>query len=106
MAAHLSFALIHNNTVANIAAGTYADCDAVAKATYGAEAFAVDITYIPVEIGDSYIDGVFSRDGVTVERELSEEQTIKALKAQNEALQAQVDLIALSLLDIVGMEEA
>ena len=105
MAVHLTFALIHNNTVANIAAGTYTDCDAVAKDTYGPEAYAVDITHIPAEIGDTCISGVFTRDGVVIEPELSEEQAIKTLLAQNEALQAQVDLIALSILDIVGMEE-
>lgn len=106
MAAHLTFALIYNDTVANIAAGDYTDCDTVAKATYGADAFAVDITYIPAQIGDSYIDGAFRRDGAVIEPEPSEEQAIRALMAQNEQLQSKIDLIALSLLDIVGMEEA
>lgn len=103
--AHEVYALIFNGVVANVVVGTYTDCDAVAKATYGNNAFAVEVTYIPVQPEDTYHDGIFERtvDGstITVTPVLSEEQQISQLLAANKAIRDELDAVSLSVLDLV-----
>lgn len=48
--------------------GAYTNANAVAQNLYGYNAFAVDVTYYPVQSGDMYADGVFYRDGNPIER--------------------------------------
>lgn len=105
--AHNVFALIFNGVVANVVVGDYTDCDAVAKTSYGSTAFAVDVTYIPVQPEDTYHDGIFERivNGVThtVEPVLSESQQISQLKATNAELRDELDAVSLAVLDLVEM---
>lgn len=83
----MNFALIHDGKVKNIVVGEYYDCDQAAKATYGEQAFAIEVTQIPVRIGDDY-DGRFSRteDGekVYIDPLPTDSEQIAAL---NEALE-------------------
>ena len=62
MVAHEVFALIHDRDVMNIVVGEYYDCDQVAKETYGASAYAIDVTQYPVQPGDHYLNGRFWRE--------------------------------------------
>lgn len=105
--AHEVFALIFNGIVANIVVGTYTDCDAVAKATYGNNAFAVDVTYIPVQPEDTYHDGIFERtvDGEThtVNPILSESQQIALLLNKANEMRDELDAVSMSVLDLVEM---
>ena len=48
--------------------GAYTNANMVAKNLFGNDAFAVDVTYYPVQAGDTYIDGAFYRDGEEVKR--------------------------------------
>lgn len=107
---HLAFALIHDETIMNIVVGTYSDCDAVAKASYGTTAFAKEVTYTAVQIGDTYRDGKFTRvasDGKTYEIEegISPEQQISKLMTDNAALREELNIVSLAVLDIAGTEE-
>ena len=61
MTAHEVFAIINGKDVMNTVVGEYTACNDYAKAMYGESAFAVEITQIPVQIGDTYEDGVFYR---------------------------------------------
>ena len=61
MVAHEVFALIHDRDVMNIVVGDYYNCNEAAKLQYGASAFAIEVTQYPVQIGDEYLNGVFSR---------------------------------------------
>ena len=103
--AHEVFALIFNGVVANVVVGSYTDCDGVAKATYGNNAFAVDVTYIPVQPNDTYHDGIFERtvDGVTttVEPVLSESQQIAQLLNKAAEIRNELDAVSMSVLDLV-----
>lgn len=104
--AHLVFALIYNGIVANIVVGDYASCDAVAKNSYGDTAYAVDVTRYPVNIGDSYHDGIFEREegGETVKIDPvpTEADQIATLTSENAALRDELDAVSLAVLDIVG----
>lgn len=102
------FALIFEETVKNIVVGGYYDCDQAAKATYGSEAFAVEVTYIPVAIEDRYEDGVFKRlvDGewVIIEPVPTEKDRIAKLEAENATLSDEVSVVMSAVLDIVEAE--
>lgn len=103
--AHDIFALVFNGVVANVVVGNYTDCDEVAKASYGNNAFAVDVTYIPVQSGDTYHDGIFERtvDGVThtIDPILSESQKIELLLNKATELRDELDAVSMSVLDLV-----
>lgn len=105
--AHEVFALIFNGIVANIVVGTYTDCDAVAKATYGNNAFAVDVTYIPVQPEDTYHDGIFERtvngETCTINPILSESQQIELLLNKANEMRGELDAVSLAVLDLVEM---
>jgi len=61
MVAHEVYAIISGRDVMNVVVGDYYNCNEVAKTGYGASAFAVEVTQYPVQIGDTYLNGVFSR---------------------------------------------
>lgn len=107
MAVHTIFALINEGEVQNTVVGEYTDCDQAAKSMYGQEAFAVDVTQIPVQIGDSY-DGAFHRvvngETITIDPIPTDSQQIAALTASNEELRAYVEQIATALLDLAEVE--
>ena len=104
--AHEVFALIHNELVVNIVVGTYTNCDNAAKDTYGENAFAVDVTRYPVQIGDFYRYGRFERETdigtVTIDPVPTEADQIAALISANQDIRAELDAVSLSVLDIVG----
>lgn len=97
MAVHTIFALIAEQEVKNIVVGDYPNCDAVAKSTYGQDAFATEVTQYPVEIGDTY-NGVFSRvvngERVTIEAIPTDRQEIDALVLENRELRTQFEALS------------
>lgn len=105
--AHEIFALIHNGVVANVVVGTFADCDAVAKASYGNNAFAIEVTRIPVRSGDAYHDGVFERtengETFTIEALPTEADNINTLNNLINTMRLELDAVSLSVLDLVEM---
>ncbi len=105
--AHEVFALIHSGVVANVVVGTFADCDAVAKASYGNNAFAVEVTRIPVQSGDAYHDGVFERtengETVIIEALPTEADSINTLNNLLNSMRLELDAVSLSVLDLVEM---
>lgn len=105
--AHEIFALIHSGVVANVVVGTFADCDAVAKASYGNNAFAVEVTRIPVQSGDAYHDGVFERtengETVIIEALPTEADSINTLNNLLDSMRLELDAVSLSVLDLVEM---
>lgn len=59
---HLTFALIGTDgEVKNLATGTYYECSRMAIEIYGVGSIAVDVSYIPVEVHDTYENGKFWR---------------------------------------------
>lgn len=109
MVCHTVFALIANNEVQNVVVGEFTSCNDVARATYGQDAFAVEVTQIPVEIGDLFDGGGFykmvSGERVNINPIPTNEQEIAELKAQITEQRAELDVVSLALLDIIGMEE-
>lgn len=105
--AHNVFALIYHGIVVNIVVGNYENCNSVAVDMYGESAFAVEVTRIPVQINDTYHDGIFERteDGVTVTIEPlpTEADEIETLKSANDAFRMELDAVSLSVLDLVEM---
>lgn len=61
MICHTAFALIAQGEVKNVIVGDFYNCNEIAKADYGNEAFAVEVTQIPVQPGDIYENGLFKR---------------------------------------------
>lgn len=106
---HTVFAQICDGVVVNVAVGTYYNCDQAAKDVFGDEAFAVEVTQIPVQPDDIYRDGEFFRveDGVEtlIERIPTDSEKIDQLIAENRMLRTELDTVSLSVLDIIGMEE-
>lgn len=62
MVAQEVYALISGRDVENVVVGDYYNCNEIAKQTYGASAFAIEVTQYPVQPGDHYLNGVFYRD--------------------------------------------
>lgn len=54
-------AIVKNNQVINVVAGSSETCDMIAKQVYGEDAYAVPTGKYPVEIGDRYLDEIFYR---------------------------------------------
>ena len=107
MICHTVFALIANNEVQNIVVGEYTPCNEAARESYGQDAFAVEVTQIPVEIEDLYDGGFYRMVGgerVNIESVPTQAQEIAELKAQLAAMREELDVTSLSVLDIIGME--
>lgn len=105
--AHEVFALILHGVVANIVVGNYEECNKVAVDMYGEQAFAVEVTRTPVQINDTYHDGIFERteNGVTVTIEPlpTEADEIAALRGINDNMRLELDAVSLAVLDLVEM---
>lgn len=86
-----------DNKVKNVAAyhrgdGGYTLANIHAIEAYGADAFAVEATQYPVQIGDDYDNGLFKRNGVIIERIPTDEEEIAALNSA-------VDDLAVAILE-------
>lgn len=87
------YAIIQNSEVQNVIVGEYYDCNQIAINNYGKDAFAVEVTQIPTQIGDKYENGEFSRynpDSKSYElitRIPTNDEEIAKLKTENEELQ-------------------
>lgn len=90
MTAHKIFALIFENIVKNtIICENYHIADSLAKTIIDADAFAVDITMIPVSIGDSHVDNVFKdSNGMVINALPTSLERINEIHSENEALKA------------------
>ena len=96
MAAHEVFAMISGETVQNVVVGQYEGINRVTRCVYGDDAFAVDCTQYPCEIGDKYINGVFYKaDGIPIEYIPTQEQQVAQLRRENAEL-------TLALADMIG----
>ena len=81
MKAWENFAFISENKVVNVAAfapGGYTEANRIATTIYGDEAFAVEVTYIPTQAGDTYNNGVFYRGDVAIQPYPNEEEQLAA----------------------------
>lgn len=88
MLAHKIFALVDNSKIINtIICDHYHVADGLAKNVIGINAFAVEVTQIPVAIGHTYINGVFKdlEDNIIVALPTTEDEVI-ILKSQNKEL--------------------
>ena len=77
MKAWENYAYILDGEVKNIgcfAVGGYTEANRIASTIYGDGAFAVEVTYIPTQAGDTYTNGAFYRDGVQIQP-LPDEET-------------------------------
>lgn len=101
MVAHMIFALINEGEVKNVVVGEYYDCNEAAKATYGSNAFAIEVTQIPTQIGDTY-DGSFHR---MVDGEMVDIRPVPTEAAQIASLTASVENIELALVELYESEE-
>lgn len=97
MVAHEVFAMIFDETVQNVVVGQYEETNRVTRCVYGDDAFAVDCTQYPCEIGDKYINRVFYKaDGITpIDRLPTDKEEIQQLKADNAQL-------TVALADMIG----
>lgn len=101
MLAHYTYAVINNDIVQNVMVCSDIDlANRIAMATYGKDAFAIEVSYIPCAIGDKYEGGKFyhtGEDGIVTEVEEvpNEKAEIAALKSQNQS-------ITLALADLIG----
>lgn len=86
MKAWEDWALIYDGKVRDVCCfkvGSYTEAQRVAQAIYGVDAFAVDVSYIPTQFDDDYINGQFLRNGNIIMPFRTEEQEIAA---QNRAI--------------------
>lgn len=104
MTVHTVFAQIYNGEVKNIVVGEYYYCDIAAKETYGNKAFAVDVTQIPVDIGDTYENGEFyhRENGrkKKVEPIPTDSQKIETLEETSSSVSELLEEVATLLLEI------
>lgn len=104
-AVHTVYALIANREVQNIVVGDFENCNKVARETYGENAIAVEVTQIPVYIGDSYDGAFWRREGaemVRIKPIPTVEQQLEQLVMANERMQNELDTVSLVLLaDVV-----
>lgn len=85
------FSLINNKKIQNIiVCDNYETARMIAIANYGMDATAVDTTYYPVAIGDTYLDGVFYRGDSTIDKVPTEAEEIKELRTANDQLTTQL----------------
>lgn len=98
--AHEIYALVYEGVVSNIIVGNHSDCNDVAKATINEAAFAVDVTNIPVQIGDQFKDGRFTRGDEKIDPLPTEEQQVSKLIAQNIEMRAELDAVSMAVLDL------
>lgn len=101
MLAHYTYAVISDGVVQNvIICNDIALANQIATATYGKDAYAIEVSYIPCTIGDRYNGGKFyhtneSGEEVEVETVPNEKEEIATLKSINQS-------ITLVLADMIG----
>lgn len=96
MLAHYTYAAISNGVVQNVmVCSDLALANQIVMATYGAEAFAIEVSYVPCTIGDKYADGNFYHEETLVEAVPNEKEEIATLKSMNQS-------ITLVLADLIG----
>ena len=106
MIVHTIFALIHDSEVKNVVVGEYYDCNIAAMQAYGNDAFAIEVTQIPVQINDRYQNGIFLRyNPVTAQMDVIEpiptvEEDVTVLKAKNEVTDNSLVDIQLALTEL------
>lgn len=109
MAVHTIFAQIHRGIVKNVVVGDYYNCDIAAKQTYGIEAFAFEVTQIPVEIGDTYEQGEFYRFVNGHKKKIdpipTDSERILALEETGDATTELLEEVATLLLEIAEASE-
>lgn len=102
MIVHEVFAQVFEGEVKNvIICENYPTADYLAKCTYGAEAFAVDILQCPCGIGDRYHDGSFFK----IDPDTGEEAVIRHVPTQEQqiqVLQAEKDELTLAIAELIG----
>lgn len=103
MLAHKIFALISEQVVKNtIICEQYHVADGLAKNIYSNEAFAVEVSQIPVAIGFTYVDGVFKdSNGMVINALPTSLERLNEIQSENEALkasQASQDELIMSLM--------
>ena len=95
MKAWENYAMIVDGRVKEICSfsnGGYSDAQIFAKDIHGKDAFAINVTYIPVRIADEYVNGIFQRDGQIVQPYPTEEE-------QLELQSAAIDDLAIAILE-------
>lgn len=101
MLAHYTYAVIYDNKVQNIMVCEDINlANRISMATYGEDAFAIEVSYISCAIGDRYDGGKFyhtneSGEEVEVEAVPNEKEEIATLKTQTQS-------ITLVLADLIG----
>ena len=81
MKAWENYAYILDGEVKNVgcfAVGGYTEANRIAATIYGDGAFAVEVTYIPTQAGDTYNNGVFYRGDVAIQPYPNEEEQLAA----------------------------
>lgn len=105
--AHQVYADVFEGVVKNVSVGDFGVTDQIAKERWGADAVAINVTQIPVQIGDTYKDGVFYRDGVEIEVLLTAEQAAtQALSLANQAIASADYVTMMSGFDTATDKEA
>lgn len=107
MLAWATFAYILDGVVTNIGAfepNEYDKANMIAKATHGDRAFALDVTYIPVQIGDKYDSQGFYRivdeQRVNIEPYSTENNRISVLESQSTATAESINNLELALVEL------
>ena len=106
MVAHTNFAIIQDNEVKNIIVGDYYNCNELAISTYGNDAFAVEVTQVPVFIGDTFENGIFKRynrdlrDYEIIDPLPTDRQEIDSLVAENQELKSLITDLQLGLVEL------
>ncbi len=99
-----TYAHIQNNTVKNIGVyapeGAYTYANNFAHEFYGADAFSVDVTQIPVAINDVYSHGQFYRDGTEILPLPTDEEQIADLSQQIVSAQNDMNDVQIALVEL------
>lgn len=82
MIVHTIFAIIADGVIKNVSVGEYEITNFIAKASFGQDAFAVEVTQYPVQEGDLYKEGRFYR----VNLETKEETEILPLPTEKDEI--------------------
>ena len=99
-----TFAFVKDDLVRDISVfapdGAYTAANDRAKTFHGSRAFAVDVTQIPVAIGDRYIAGRFYRNEEEIKSLPTDEQEIAEIKSESESLSTDLSDVMLALVEI------
>ena len=103
MKAWENWAMIQDGEVKNVCSfsvGSYTEAQHIATAVYGDGAFAVEVTYIPCGIGDTYTDGEFyDSEGNVISRMPDEETQLDTHTTQIADAEAAIDDLVIAMLE-------